>query len=240
MVPLFYGSVDGWLPAQSPLSHLQLIVPSHNCFPGSSSLISRCLSLSSIALMHLVRLSVSETHFWIIEPSRFFFCNPASALFSPTFASSSCFIFSWDSRSVFPISLLTQILTSNFLCIIVFWERSWCGANEGGHILLNQLLFSPGSYWEVLRSLSPQGFICVLFTVISSYTWHSESNCAKRKRINLYTTISLYTSSLTSMCEASAQKWTNNAAEVAHLSRQFDVLPASGHMRNFLFVFQLE
>lgn len=27
-------------------------------------------SLSSIALMHLVRLSVSETHFWISEPSR--------------------------------------------------------------------------------------------------------------------------------------------------------------------------
>lgn len=36
-------------------------------------------SLSSIALMHLVRLSVSETHFWISEPSRvccFFFSPP--------------------------------------------------------------------------------------------------------------------------------------------------------------------
>lgn len=36
-------------------------------------------SLSSIALMHLVRLSVSETHFWILEPSRVCF----SFFFSP-------------------------------------------------------------------------------------------------------------------------------------------------------------
>lgn len=62
-------------------------------------------SLSSIALMHLVRLSVSESqlsHFWITEPSRVcaFYLKPhlhrsSSLTFSLTFF----FFFSWDNGS---------------------------------------------------------------------------------------------------------------------------------------------
>ena len=110
------------------LSYLALPLPFFHCFNASCQI--ECLWDSFLDYRAL---------------EVFFFRNPASALFSPTFTSSSCFIFSWDSRSVFPISLLTQILTSNFLCVTVAWERSWCGANEAGHILLNQLLFSLGS-----------------------------------------------------------------------------------------------
>lgn len=117
--------------------------------------------------MHLVRLSVSETHFWILEPSRlcfllFFSATPPplffllnSLLYLPCFF----FFFSWDCRSVFPISLLAQTLTSNFLCFLTVGARSSCGKKDGGHVSLNQFLCSPGSYWEVLRSSSPQGFI---------------------------------------------------------------------------------
>lgn len=64
---------------------------SHRSFPSpffswklqQRSYLVSPLSLSSIALMHLVRLSVSETHFWISEPSRvccFFLFSPTPPL----------------------------------------------------------------------------------------------------------------------------------------------------------------
>lgn len=85
-------------------------------------------SLSSIALMHLVRLRVSKSqlsHFWIIEPSRFwvflnffFPCNPTSLFFPlepPLFYPPVFFLCTfYDGRSLF----------TSFLCVLMIVARS--------------------------------------------------------------------------------------------------------------------
>lgn len=149
MVPLFHGSVDGWFPAQSPLSHLQLIIPSPSFFLEAALLSCFASSLSSIALMHLVRLRVSKSqlsHFWIIEPSRFwaffffYFFFPATPL--PSFLS-SCFFFSctfYDGRSLF----------TSFLCVLMIGARSsWHpGGSKESTRHSTRSLCSPGTCRE--------------------------------------------------------------------------------------------
>ncbi len=174
-------------------------------FLEAALLSSFASSLSSIALMHLVRLSVSESqlsHFWIIEPSRvccffFFLLQTRLRSFSSSTSSSLSspppfffFFFSWDSRPVFPISLLLQTLTSISFCVLMIGARnSWYPG--GLHKSLSQFLSSlctPGSCWEGSKSPSPQGFTRPPCTVISGYAWHSKFICAKWKHI--YITIS--------------------------------------------------
>lgn len=70
-------------------------------------------SLSSIALMHLVRLSVSESqlsHFWITEPSRvcaFYLKRHLHRSSSLTFSQSFFFSFSPETMAPIPKKLLT-------------------------------------------------------------------------------------------------------------------------------------
>lgn len=66
----------------SSSSHRSLPSPSFSWKLQQRSYLVSPPSFSSVALMHLVRLSVSETHFWISEPSRvccFFLFSPSSS-----------------------------------------------------------------------------------------------------------------------------------------------------------------
>lgn len=113
MVPLFRGSIDGWFPAQSLLSHLLLIVPSplrlHPFIPGSSALICLCFStfLHGIlsqweCLTHSCLIFRLWSADWslISLPSPFFFFHH----------------FFLNTGSLFDVSLLFQSLTSIALC----------------------------------------------------------------------------------------------------------------------------
>lgn len=183
MVPLFHGSVDGWFPAQSPLSHLQLIIPSPSFFLEAALLSCFASSLSSIALMHLVRLRVSKSqlsHFWIIEPSRFwaffffYFFFPATPL--PSFLS-SCFFF--------PVLSMMVGLYSHLFCVSSWLEREVHDTQEE---VRSPHATQPGLYAPLEHAGKPQGFIHLPCTVISGYTWYSRFNRAKWKHI--YITIS--------------------------------------------------
>lgn len=132
MMLLFHGSVVGWFPALSPLSHLQLIIPSLSFFFLEAALLSGfASSLSSIALMHLVRLSVSESqlsHFWITEPSRVcaFYLKPhlhrsSSLTFSLTF-------FSFSPETMAPIPKKLRTPNPHLILLRVLMngeEKSW-------------------------------------------------------------------------------------------------------------------
>lgn len=150
MVPLFHGSVDGWFPAQSPLSHLQLIIPSLSFFPGSSPLIW----LSPFSFFHCFNASCQIECLWVTTLS-FLDYRPLEGFFLPCIAASALFplqlplfypilplffFFSLDRRPVFPISLLSQTLTSISLSVglMIGKRHSWYSRKV--HMLLN--LFS--------------------------------------------------------------------------------------------------
>lgn len=106
--------------------------------------------LSSIALMHLVRLNVSETHFWVLEPSRVCFfpsLQPHPRSFpSSTISSLSSFFssfFSWACKLVFPISLLAQTLTSTFLCFLMVWSKELTWEEGRGPCVTQPVLMLP-------------------------------------------------------------------------------------------------
>lgn len=107
--------------------------------------------LSSIALMHLVRLNVSETHFWVLEPSRVCFFPlsaappPLLSLFNYLFFIFIFFssFFSWACKLVFPISLLAQTLTSTFLCFLMVWSKELTWEEGRGPCVTQPVLMLP-------------------------------------------------------------------------------------------------
>lgn len=154
-------------------------------FPGSSPLIWLCL----FSFFHCFNASCQIECLWdsFLDfrglKGLFFFFSPSTPppLFSLLkllfFISLFPFFFSWDSRLVFPISLLAQSFTSNFLCVLMVEARSSCGKKEEGHMPPNRFLCSPVWHWNAWRSSSPQGFTGLSCAVISSHIWHSGFKC---------------------------------------------------------------
>lgn len=154
MVPLFHGSVDGWFPAQSPLSHLQLIIPSPSFFPGSSPLILLCLFPffhcfnASCQIESLQVTALSFLDYRALEVLGFFkFLFPLQPHF-PLFSSwtssflSSCFFFS-------VLSMMVALFTS-FLCVLMIVARSsWHpGGRKESTRHSTRSLCSPGTCQE--------------------------------------------------------------------------------------------
>lgn len=106
MMLLFHGSVVGWFPALSPLSHLQLIIPSLSFFfPGSSPLIRLCLfpffhcfnASCQIECLRVTTLSFLD--YRALQGLCFLSETPPPPFFFFNFLSHFFFFFSWDNGS---------------------------------------------------------------------------------------------------------------------------------------------
>lgn len=141
-------------------------------------------SLSSIALMHLVRLRVSKSqlsHFWIIEPSRVFSIFLFLFPLQPHFR----LFFSWTSYFFSCTSYNGRCLYSHLFCVSSWLEQEVHDIQEEGR---SPHATQPGLYAPLEHAGKPQGFIHLPCTVISGYTWYLRFNCAKWKHV--YITIS--------------------------------------------------
>lgn len=121
MMLLFHGSVVGWFPALSPLSHLQLIIPSLSFFfPGSSPLIRLCLfpffhcfnASCQIECLRVTTLSFLD--YRALQGLCFLSETPPPPFFFFNFLSHFFFLFLLRQWLLFPKSFLLQTLTSSF------------------------------------------------------------------------------------------------------------------------------
>lgn len=216
MILLFYGSVDGF--QRNLLCHI-CSASSHLCFfPLEAALLSGfASSFSSIALMYLVRLGVSEIHFWIIEPSRVcFFCNSTSTFFPPQLS---------PHLSVFPISFLVQTLTFNFLCVLLIPANAFMW-EEGRRPYVTQAVIMLPQF--MLVSVEAYAASGIHVTAVHSYQQLHLAFRIQLWKVEAHQSHNLW---MVSPVCVRAQKWRNKPAGVTYLSQQLNV-PSSDWFRN--------